>query len=102
MQSTAPCPPARRSITRARLFDAPLDDLLLELNVELHWSSVTDAEFKGLVVQREDGSLVLSLPPGRPPRERDTMAQALLGQALQASRTAGDPAASLGRRLPAD
>ncbi|MEU8829384.1 hypothetical protein [Streptomyces sp900116325] len=81
MQSTAPCPPARRSITRARLLDAPLDDLLRELNVELHLSSITDSDFV-LVVQRGDGSLVLSMSPGRPRWERDTVTRAMLGQAI--------------------
>ncbi|MGW3821840.1 hypothetical protein ACWEAF_05900 [Streptomyces sp. NPDC005071] len=89
-------------MTDDRLFDAPLDDLLLELDVKLHVSSITDPEFLGAVVQRRDGGLVLSMPPGRPPWERDAMARTLLRQALQAPRSAGDLAVNLGRRLPAD
>ncbi|WP_030975182.1 hypothetical protein [Streptomyces sp. NRRL S-1824] len=82
MQSTAPCPPARRSITRARLLDTPLDDLLLELNAELHPSSITDQGFVGAVVQHEDGSLALWMPPGQPRLERDTVARAMLGHVI--------------------
>lgn len=82
MQSTAVCLPARRTITAARLLDAPLDELLLELDVELHLSSITDPGFIGALVQREDGSLVLSMPPGRPRLERDCVARAMLGRAI--------------------
>ncbi|MFE2297939.1 hypothetical protein ACFXAW_07060 [Streptomyces sp. NPDC059445] len=60
--------------------DAPLDELLLELHVELHLSSITDPGFIGAVVQREDGSLVLSMPPGRPRLERDCVTRAMLGR----------------------
>ncbi|MFJ4925322.1 hypothetical protein [Streptomyces sp. NPDC088736] len=69
-------------MTAARLLDAPLDDLLLELNVELHLSSITDPGFIGALVQLRDGSLVLSMPPGRPRLERDTVARAMLGHAV--------------------
>jgi hypothetical protein len=62
--------------------DAPLDDLLLELDVELHLSQITDPGFVGAVVVRRDGSLLLSMPPGRPQLERDTAARAMLGQAI--------------------
>jgi hypothetical protein len=80
MQSTAVCLPARRPITEARLLAAPLDDLLLELDVELHLSSITDPGFVGALIQREDGTLVLSMPPGRPRLERDCVARAMLGR----------------------
>lgn len=79
MQSTAPCPLARRPITRARLLNAPLDDLLVDLDVELHQSSITDPGFVGALVQRRDGSAVLSMPSGLQV-ERDTIARAMLGQ----------------------
>ena|SRR5690242_2150760 len=91
MQSTAPCLPARRSITPARLLDAPLDELLLDLDVQLHLSSITDPGFIGALLELPDGTLVLSMPPGRPRLERDCVARAMLG------RVAGVP---LGR-LPA-
>ena len=80
MQSTAVCLPTRRSITPARLLDAPLDELLLELDVELHLSSITDPGFIGALIQREDGSLILSMPSGRPRLERDCAARAMLGR----------------------
>jgi hypothetical protein len=62
--------------------DAPLDDLLLELNVELHPSSITDPRFVGAVVQSPDGGLVLWMPPGQPRLERDTVARAMLGHVI--------------------
>lgn len=80
MNATALAPAARRPITAARLLDAPLHELLLELHVELHLSSITDPGFIGALVQREDGSLVLSMPPGRPRLERDCVARAMLGR----------------------
>lgn len=80
MNATALAPSARRPITAARLLDAPLDDLLLDLNVELHLSSITDPGFIGALVQRRDGRLILSMPPGRPRLERDSVARAMLGQ----------------------
>jgi len=82
MQSTALCSSARSSVTPARLLYAPLDDLLLELDVKLHLSSITDPGFVGALVQRRDGSLVLSMPPGRPRLERDCVARAMLGRAV--------------------
>jgi hypothetical protein len=82
MQGTALAPAARRTITAARLLDAPLGDLLLELDVELHLSQITDPGFIGALVQLPDGSLILSMPPGRPRLERDTVARAMLGQVV--------------------
>lgn len=82
MQTTVSALPARRTITLARLLDAPLDDLLLELDVELHLSSITDAGFYGAVVQRRDGQLILAMPRGRSSFERDTVARMLLSEVL--------------------
>jgi hypothetical protein len=74
--------PQQKTTTVERLLDAPLDDLLLELDVELHLSQITDPGFIGALVQLPDGSLVLSMPPGRPRIERDTVARAMLGQVV--------------------
>ena len=82
MQTTVSALPARRTITAARLLNAPLDDLLLELDVELHLSQITDPGFIGALVQLPNGSLILSMPPGRPRIERDTVARAMLGQMI--------------------
>jgi len=82
MQTTVSALPARRTITPARLLNAPLDDLLLELDVKLHLSQITDSGFIGALVQLPDGTLVLSMPPGRPRLERDTVARAMLGQVI--------------------
>jgi hypothetical protein len=82
MQSTATRLPARRTITPARLLNAPLDELLIELDVQLHPSSITDPGFVGALIQRRDGSLVLSMPPGRPRLERDCVARAMLGRVV--------------------
>jgi hypothetical protein len=82
MQTTVSALPARRTITAARLLDAPLDDLLLELDVKLHLSQITDSGFIGALIQLPDGTLVLSMPPGRPRLERDTVARAMLGRVI--------------------
>ncbi|WP_405699120.1 hypothetical protein OG209_05355 [Streptomyces sp. NBC_01383] len=50
------------------------------MDVELHQSSITDSGFVGALVQRSDGSAVLSMPSGRLQVERDTIARAMLGQ----------------------
>ena len=62
------------------LMDAPLDDLLAKLDVELHASKITDRTFFGAVVQENGGRLVLSMPPGRSEFEHDTVARYLLAQ----------------------
>jgi hypothetical protein len=62
--------------------DAPLDELLVELGVQLHLSSITDPGFIGALLELPDGTLVLSMPPGRPRLERDCVARAMLGRAV--------------------
>lgn len=74
--------PQQKTVTPARLLDTPLPQLLADLGAELMESAITDPGFVGAVVQRRDGSLVLSMPPGRPRLERDTVARAMLGQAI--------------------
>lgn len=70
------------ALSPERLLDAPLSELLDELDVSLVDSSITDAGFFGAVVQRRDGQLVLAMPSGRTDFERDTTARMLLGEAL--------------------
>jgi hypothetical protein len=74
-----PClkPPA---LSTRRLLNAPLGDLLAELGVELVDSAITDTTFFGALVERRDGSRILSMPVGRPEYERDTAARMLLAQ----------------------
>lgn len=72
---------AAKSVTPG-LLDAPLPDLLAAHDVELVDSSITDAGFFGALVERRDGSRVLSMPVGRSAFERDTAARMLLGEAL--------------------
>ncbi|MFL4947519.1 hypothetical protein ACJ6WE_09115 [Streptomyces sp. MMS24-I31] len=65
-----------------RLLDAPLDDLLAELDVQLVDSTITDRAFFGAYLERRDGARVLSMPVGRPAWERDTAARMLLAEGL--------------------
>jgi hypothetical protein len=81
MHSTCAAP-ERPSLSAERLLDAPLPDLLADLAVELVESSITDPTFIGALLQLPDGSLVLSMPPGRPRLERDSVARAMLGRAV--------------------
>jgi hypothetical protein len=69
-------PQARKTPTAERLLDAPLPDLLADLDAELVESSITDPGFIGALLELPDGSLVLSMPPGRPRLERDCVARA--------------------------
>lgn len=86
--TVATCTPERpvrkrgASLTTARLLDTPLPQLLGELGVELHESSITDAGFYGAVVVLRDGQMVLSMPGGRSAFQRDTVARMLLAEAL--------------------
>lgn len=64
------------------ILDAPLSDLLNAFDVELVDSSITDATFFGALVERRDGSRLLSMPPGRSGFERDTAARMLLAEGL--------------------
>lgn len=70
------------SVTPGRLLDAPLPQLLAELEVELIDSSITDPTFFGAFVERRDGTRVLSMPAGRRAFERDTAARMLLAEGL--------------------
>jgi hypothetical protein len=65
-----------------RLLDAPLDELLKEFDVTLVDSTITDPSFVGALVERRDGSRILSMPPGRSWLERDTAARMLLAEGL--------------------
>ena len=71
-----------KSATVDRLLEAPLPQLLAELQVEMVESSITDPTFFGALVERRDGSRVLSMPPGRGALERDTAARMLLAEGL--------------------
>jgi hypothetical protein len=63
------------------LLDAPLSELLAELDVTLDESSITDPNFTGAaVVTREH--VMLSMRAGQPDWERDAVARALLGRVL--------------------
>ncbi|MFI9344957.1 hypothetical protein ACIG0D_27380 [Streptomyces sp. NPDC052773] len=64
------------------LLDTPLPQLLNALDVELVDSSITDAGFFGALVERRDGSRVLSMPVGRSVFERNTAARMLLAEGL--------------------
>jgi hypothetical protein len=82
MQSSEALALARPALSTDRLLDAPLDELLVELRVELHRSGITDPKFFGALVLRSDGSLILSMPVGRSAFERDTAARMLLAEGL--------------------
>jgi hypothetical protein len=64
------------------LLDTPLPQLLAAFDVELVESSISDRGFFGALVERRDGSRVLSMPVGRPEFERDTAARMLLAEGL--------------------
>ena len=70
------------SVTPTRIIDAPLADLLAELEVELFDSTINDPDFFGAVVQRKGGQLLLAMPQGRSELEHDTVARYLLAQAF--------------------
>ncbi|MFD9276872.1 hypothetical protein ACFWD7_06215 [Streptomyces mirabilis] len=66
--------------TTDHLLDAPLPQLLADLDVLLVDSSITDRGFFGAVVQRKTGELLLAMPAGRSELEHDTVARYLLAQ----------------------
>ncbi|MET9813186.1 hypothetical protein [Streptomyces sp. NPDC006355] len=71
-----------KSATIDHLMKAPLPQLLVELGVDLVESNITDASFFGALVERRDGTLILAMPVGRSPFERDTAARMLLAEGL--------------------
>lgn len=79
MQQSTCTMPARPTVD---VLDAPLPELLNALDVELVDSSITDAGFFGALVERRDGTRVLSMPVGRSEFERDTAARMLLAEGL--------------------
>ncbi|MFJ6929887.1 hypothetical protein ACIQUP_21580 [Streptomyces nigra] len=72
---------AQKALTPRDLLDAPLDELLAELDVTLEESSITDPSFTGAAVVTRD-RLILSMRTGQPDTERDVVARALLGRVL--------------------
>ena len=82
MKSSEALALARPALSTDHLLDAPLPRLLAELDVELVESSITDAGFFGALVERRDGTRVLSMPTGRSAFERDTAARMLLAEGL--------------------
>lgn len=64
------------------VLDAPLPQLLAAYRVELVDSGITDRTFFGALVERRDGSRLLSMPTGRSAFERDAAARMLLAEGL--------------------
>jgi len=76
------CAIPQQKPTPDHLLDAPLPELLADLDVELVDSSITDRTFFGAVVQRKSGDLLLAMPTGRSELEHDTVARYLIAQAF--------------------
>lgn len=77
-----PCAIPQQKTPTVDVLDAPLPDLLNAFAVELVDSSISDAGFFGALVERRDGSRLLSMPVGRSAFERDTAARMLLAEGL--------------------
>lgn len=84
LAATRPCAPATSTTPPSvdRLLDAPLDELLTGLGVDVYDSKIRDRTFFGAVGRRSSGQLFLALPAGRSDFERDTTARYLLAQAF--------------------
>ena len=78
--ATAVLPPP--ALSADYLLDTPLPQLLERLDIELVDSSITDRTFYGALLERRDGTRVLSMPVGRSGYERDTAARMLLAEGL--------------------
>ncbi|MFI9569723.1 hypothetical protein [Streptomyces rishiriensis] len=76
---TLPPGDSQVALSPGHLLDAPLLDLLAELDVTLDESSITDPEFTGAAVVTRDG-VVLSMRSGQPDWERDAVARVLLSR----------------------
>ncbi|MFF4503021.1 hypothetical protein [Streptomyces sp. NPDC001401] len=77
--SKLPAGYAQLALSPERLLDAPLLELLAELDVTLDESSITDPSFTGAVVVTR-GRVILSMRAGQPDWERDAVARVLLGR----------------------
>ncbi|WP_328938632.1 hypothetical protein OG288_29250 [Streptomyces tauricus] len=72
---------AQKVLSPQRLLNAPLPELLAELDVTLDESSIVDPSFTGAAVVTQD-RVILSMRPGQLDSERDAVARALLGHVL--------------------
>jgi hypothetical protein len=72
---------AQLELSPEHLLDAPLPELLAELDVTLAESSISDPSFTGAAVITRD-RVILSMRAGQPDWERDAVARALLGRVL--------------------
>ncbi|MEU6069012.1 hypothetical protein ABZ864_32335 [Streptomyces sp. NPDC047082] len=79
--SKLPTDYAQLALSPEHLLDAPLPELLAELDVTLDESSITDPSFTGAAVITRD-RVILSMRAGQPDWERDAVARALLGRVL--------------------
>ncbi|MFF8589997.1 hypothetical protein ACF061_00915 [Streptomyces sp. NPDC015220] len=79
--AASPCP-APLALSTQHLMDTPLDALLAELDVDV---SVLEAGpgFTGGTYVRDDGSVLLARPAGRPEAEWEMLARAMLGCLLR-------------------
>ncbi|MFE4701068.1 hypothetical protein ACFRIC_28815 [Streptomyces sp. NPDC056738] len=73
-------PPVKPSVDH--LMDAPLQQLVDELGIELVVASITEPGFTGYAYADRDG-VTVALPPDRTELEHDCMARYLIGSAFQ-------------------
>lgn len=73
-------PPVKPTVDH--LMDAPLQQLVDELGIELVIASITEPTFTGYAYADRDG-VTVALPPGRSDVEHDCMARYLIGDALR-------------------
>ncbi|MFI8962076.1 hypothetical protein ACIGO8_08165 [Streptomyces sp. NPDC053493] len=73
--------PTQRPST-ARLFSAPLPELLAETNAEIIDAPAEYEHFEGVALRQSAGPIQVVLPKTQSPRERDAMARLLVGRLL--------------------
>ncbi|MER7517810.1 hypothetical protein [Streptomyces sp. NPDC126499] len=69
-------------LTPARLFSAPLSELLAETNAEIIDAPTEYEHFEGVALRQSAGPIQVVLPKKQSARERDTMARYLVGRLL--------------------
>ncbi|MFB9438059.1 hypothetical protein [Streptomyces showdoensis] len=77
-------PATGTTLSTARLFSAPLPELLAEADAKIVESSIDDSDYYGAIVKPPVGPAIVCIPESRSAAERSVMARLLVGRLLGA------------------
>lgn len=77
-------PATSNDLTPARLFSAPLPELLAEAGAKIVESSIDEPDYYGAIVKPSTGPAIVCIPESRSAVEKSAMARLLVGRLLGA------------------